>query len=161
MNKLLLAALFSIGLQAQAASLGQPQVPTQLEVVTVPEGTTIPMIDIIFECADCKPDPKMKALIYGAYVDQAELEKAAIDYKVLATLKITKFTSRGKARFFLGALAGRDHILGSLECGGNHIEVSDTAVSAVNGIESVALSVGKDAYRAVLNCALNPESKAE
>jgi hypothetical protein len=161
MNKLIFAALFSIGLQAQAASLGQPQVTTQLEVVTVPEGTTIPMLDIVFDCGDCKPDPKMKALIYGSYIDEAELEKAAIDYKVLATLKITKFTSRGKARFFLGALAGRDHILGSLECNGKPIEISDTAISAVNGIESVALNVGKDAYRAALNCVLNPESKAQ
>jgi hypothetical protein len=161
MNKLLFTTLLSISVCSQAETLGQPQLPVQPEIITVPTGTSIPMLDIIFECSDCKPDPKMKALIYGAYVDQAELEKATIDYKTLSTLKITKFTSRGKARFFLGALAGRDHILGSLECHGRPVEVSDTAISAVNGIESVALNVGKDAYKSVLSCVLNPESQAQ
>ena len=51
-------------------------------------------------------------------------------------------------------LAGADTITGIVNCNGVDKPISDMAVSAINGIESVARNVGKDAYQAVKTCVL-------
>jgi hypothetical protein len=144
---LLISALFSFN--AFADNLGQPQVPTAPVINFVPAGTVIPMLNMKFDCGDCKVDNKIKALVEGSYLDQLELEKAKADDVNLVTYTVTKYRKRGGARFFLGALAGVDNITGSIECKGEKKEISDTAISAVNGIEAVARNVGKDAYKAM------------
>ena len=153
---LLINTLFS--LNAFADNLGQPQVPTMPAINFVPEGTIIPMLNLKFDCVNCVSDNKIKALVEGAYLDQAELEKAKVDDVNVATYTVTKYRKRGGARFFIGALAGADNITGTVECNGVKKEVSDTAISAVNGIEAVARNVGKDAYKAMRNCVLGTGS---
>jgi hypothetical protein len=150
---LLISALFSFN--AFADNLGQPQVPTASVINYVPDGTVIPMLNMKFDCGDCKVDNKIKALVEGSYLDQLELEKAKADDVNLVTYTVTKYRKRGGARFFLGALAGADIITGTVECHGVKKEISDTAISAVNGIEAVARNVGKEAYQAMRECILS------
>jgi hypothetical protein len=151
---LFITALLSLSPYTFAADMMQPQVPIQQVVVTVPAGTVIPMLDMQFNCGTCEQDNKIKALVEGAYLDQLELEKATVDEVNKTVLNVTHFRSRGKARFFIGALAGVDNITGTVSCNGAEHAISDTAISAINGIESVARNVGKDAYRAVKACVL-------
>lgn len=153
---LLISALFCLNVNAD--TLGQPQAPTSPVINFVPEGTVIPMLNMKFDCGTCVSDNKIKALVEDAYLDQAELEKAKIDDINTATYTVSKYRKRGGARFFLGALAGADNITGTIECNGVKKEVSDTAISAVNGIEAVARNVGKDAYKAMRNCVLGTGS---
>ena len=152
----LVAALSSFN--AFAGGLGQSQAPTTPVINFVPDGTIIPMLIMKFDCGNCISDNKIKALVEGAYMDQAELEKAKVDDVNTVTFTVSKYRKRGGARFFLGALAGADNITGTVECNGVKKEVSDTAISAVNGIEAVARNVGKDAYKAMRNCVLGTGS---
>lgn len=149
---LIVSAVFSMNVYAD--SLIQPQVNAQPVIDYVPEGTVVPMLNMQFNCGDCEQNTKIKALVEGAYLDQAELEKAQVDEANKTEFSVTKYRSRGKARFFVGALAGADNITGVVSCNGVEKTVSDTAVSAVNGIESVARNVGKDAYKAMRECVL-------
>ena len=152
---LLITALLSLSPLTFAADMSQPQVVTPQVIDTVPADTVIPMLDMQFNCGTCEQDNKIKALVEGAYLDQLELEKATIDNVNKTVLNVTHFRSRGKARFFIGALAGADNISGSISCNGVEHPVSDTAISAINGIESVARNVGKDAYKALKACVLS------
>ena len=151
---LLITALLSLSPLTFAADMSQPQVVTPQVIDTVPADTVIPMLDMQFNCGTCEHDNKIKALVEGAYLDQAELEKASVNDANKTVLNVTHFRSRGKARFFIGALAGADNITGSISCNGVNQPVSDTAISAINGIESVARNVGKDAYKVVKACVL-------
>jgi hypothetical protein len=150
---LLITALLSANAIADTMIGSQPTVKEPV-IEYVPEGTVLPMLDMQFNCGTCKQDNKIKALVEGAYLDQAELEKAAIDDINKTVLNVTHFRSRGKARFFIGALAGADNITGTVSCDGVDNVVRDTAISAINGIESVARNVGKDAYKAIKACVL-------
>lgn len=150
---ILFTALISANAMADAMIGSQPTVTAPV-IETVPAGTVIPMLSLQFDCGSCEPDNKIKALVEGAYLDQVELEKATIDDGNKTVLNVTHFRSRGKARFFIGALAGADNITGTISCNGVEHPVSDTAISAINGIESVARNVGKDAYKVVKTCVL-------
>lgn len=155
-SKAILYAMTLLSINANADTLGQPQTPTAPVIEFMPENApAIPMLSMTFNCGECEQNAKIKALVEGAYLDQAELEKAKVDESKTAELTVTKYRSRGKARFFVGALAGADIITGTLDCNGEAKQVSDTAISAINGIESVARNVGKDAYKAVKECALS------
>jgi hypothetical protein len=154
-----IAILFSHN--AYTGDLGKPQVVEQPVIEFVPEGTILPMLEVKFDCGDCKQDRKIKLLIEGAYLDKANLEKAQIDELQPTYLNISKYRNRGKARFFVGALAGADNITSTIECNGLATEVSDTAISALNGIESVAENVGEDAYKIIKTCVLGLSSKLE
>lgn len=157
---LLISALLSLSPVTFAADMMQPQMPIQQVIDTVPAGTVIPMLEMQFNCGTCLQDNKIKALVEGAYLDQADLEKATIDETKTVAYKVSHFRSRGKARFFIGALAGADNISGSISCNGVEHPVSDTAVSAINGIESVARNVGKDAYKAIKTCVLDTTAES-
>lgn len=149
------AVLASISMPVMAeimgASQAQPVKPTIPDVV-LPSGVTMPMLSMSFDCGDCKPDSKIKALVEGTYLDFADKEKVTIDANVTLAYHVDKFRTRGGLRFLVGALAGADKISGNIECNGNNVEVSDIALSAVNGIESVARNVGESAYRAAKQC---------
>jgi hypothetical protein len=149
----LISALFSLNTFADGVIGSQPILaPPVIDFVST--GTTLPMLDMQFNCGACEQNAKIKALVEGSYLDQAELENATINETVKTTLSVTHYHARGKARFFIGALAGADNITGSVNCNGIDVKVSDTAISAINGIESVARTVGKDAYRAMRECVL-------
>lgn len=159
MRKLSLSAIVFLAaaitsLNVLAVDLGQSQISVQPEINHVPEGTIIPMLDMQFNCEDCEQDAKIKALVEGAYLDQAELEKAKVDETQTIIYMVSKYRSRGKARFFVGMLAGAENITGMVNCDGVDKPISDIAISAINGIESVARNVGKDAYQAVKECVL-------
>lgn len=149
----LVTAMLSANAFADGMIGSQPTVKDQV-IETVPVGTVLPMLDMQFNCGTCEQNVKIKALVEGSYLDQAELEKATIDEAVKSTLSVTHYRSRGKARFFIGALAGADNITGTVSCNGVDKQVSDTAISAINGIESVARNVGKAAYKAMRECVL-------
>lgn len=157
---LLVTAMLSISPLSFAADMSQPQLPVQQLIETVPAGTVIPMLEMQFNCGSCEQDNKIKELVEGAYLDQADLEKATVDEVNKTVLNVTHFRSRGKARFFIGALAGADNISGSTSCNGVEHPVSDTAISAINGIESVARNVGKDAYKAIKACVLGKSTES-
>lgn len=156
---ILAIALFSHN--THSGDLGKPQVVEQPVIEYVPEGTILPMLEVKFECGECKEDRRIKLLIEGAYLDKADLEKAQIDEIEPTYLKISKYRNRGKARFFVGILAGADNITSTIECNGVTTEISDTAVSAVNGIESVAENVGEDAYKIIKTCVLSSNGKLD
>lgn len=155
----LFTALLSANAMADSMIGSQPTVTAPV-IETVPDGTVIPMLNMQFDCGDCQQDNKIKALVEGSYIDQAELEKATIDETKTIAYKVSHFRSRGKARFFIGALAGADNIAGTVSCNGDFHLVSDTAISAVNGIESVARNVGKDAYKAIKACVLGTTAES-
>ena len=155
-----ISTLLSLSPLTFAADMSQPQVPIQPVIDTVSAGTIIPMLEMQFNCGSCEQDNKIKALVEGAYLDQADLEKATVNEVNKTVLNVTHFRSRGKARFFIGALAGADNISGSISCNGVEHPVSDTAISAINGIESVARNVGKDAYKAVKACVLGKSTES-
>lgn len=150
----LVSALLSANAFADGVIGSQPTVAAPV-IETMPAGApAIPMLDMKFNCGDCEQNTKIKALVEGSYLDRAELEKASVDETKKAELTVTHYRSRGKARFFIGALAGADNITGTVSCNGIDKQVSDTAISAVNGIESVARNVGKSAYQAMKACVL-------
>lgn len=138
-----------VSFQVMAADMITANQKVEEVIDYVPVGTVIPMIEVKFNCGDCTADTKIKALIEGAYLDQAEKEHAKVneDDANKIQLTVTHYRSRGKARFFVGMLAGADNIVGNLAYKGTTTEVSDTAVSAVSGIETVARNVGADAYQ--------------
>lgn len=156
---LLLTALLSANAMADSIIGSQPAVTAPV-IDTVPAGTIIPMLEMQFNCGTCEHDNKIKALVEGAFLDQADLEKATVDELNKTMLNVTHFRNRGKARFFIGALAGADNISGSISCNGVAHPVSDTAISAINGIESVARNVGKDAYKAIKACVLGTTAES-
>lgn len=158
-----LATLAFASFNASADMINPNQQPQAEVIHAVPEGTVIPMLEVKYDCGDCQADNKIKALIEGSYLDRAQKEKADVneddDNKVVYT--VTNFRSRGKARLFVGALAGADNIKGTVECNGKAMQVSDTAISAFSGIEAVARNVGVDAYKAVKDCVLSGVASVE
>jgi hypothetical protein len=148
---LLTTTLFSFNAMADSMIGSQPTIAPPV-IDFVPAGTVLPMLDMKFNCGTCEQNTKIKALVEGSYLDQAELEKATIDEAVKTTFNVTHYRSRGKARFFVGILAGADNIAGTVNCNGVDKQISDTAMSAVNGIESVARNVGVSAYKAMREC---------
>lgn len=152
---LISAVLAAISMPAIAevmgASQAQPIKPSIPDVV-LPPSATMPMLSMSFDCGDCKPDSKIKAIVEGTYLDFADKEKVTVDENATLAYHVDKFRTRGGLRFLVGALAGADKISGNIECNGNIVEVSDIALSAVNGIESVARNVGESAYRAAKQC---------
>ena len=157
----LFSALLAMSVtHAFAAELSQPQTSPQVVIDYVPTGTVLPMLDMQFNCGDCEQNAKIKALVEGTYLDQAELEKAKVDDGQKTIYQVSHFRSRGKARFFVGMLAGADNIMGTVSCNGVDKQISDTAISAINGIEAVARNVGKYAYQAVKTCVLGNKKES-
>lgn len=113
----------------------------------------LPTLDVQYDCGDCQPTEKIKALIAGAYMDAADKQKRQLDEALPPLpLTITSYRSRGKARLLLDILAGADHITGKLQCKDQSYEVSDIAITVINGIESVAENIGRLAYQKVESC---------
>lgn len=156
LTKVTLLATFLLSCNAMVDTIMglQPTVTAPI-IEYAPEGTIVPMLDMHFNCGDCEQNAKIKALVEGAYLDQAELEKAKVDDGQKTIYQVNHFRSRGKARFFVGMLAGADNITGTVSCNGVDKEISDTAIHAINGIEAVARNVGKAAYQAIKHCVLN------
>lgn len=157
MNKSILLgavlAVFSMNTMADVMGAAQAQpVKPQVPEIMLPDGTKLPTLSVVFDCGDCEPGAKVKALIESAYADQAKEQKVAIDSAVTYTYKVSNYRSRGAARFLVGALSGADKIAGSFDCNGAAVEVSDMAITAFNGIESVAINVGEYAFVAAKKC---------
>jgi hypothetical protein len=129
---LLTSTLLSLDALADGMIGQQPTIAAPV-IDYAPIGTIIPMLDMQFNCGECKPDLKIKALVEGVYLDQAELEKAAVNNAETVKYNVTSFRNRGKARFFIGALAGIDTISGTVACNYVYEQVSDSAISAING----------------------------
>lgn len=146
-------AVFSMNTMADmiGASQAQPVKP-QVPEIMLPEGVKLPALSVVFDCGDCAQSAKIKGLIESAYVDQAKEQNVAIDGAATYTYKVSNYRSRGAARFFVGALSGADKIAGSFDCNGAAVELSDMAITAFNGIESVAINVGESAFVAAKKC---------
>lgn len=153
-RKALLITLAIIpSLQAMADTFGAPAAqPAQEEAVVAPD-FPLPTLKLVLDCGDCQMEEKIRALVEGAYLDGADKTQAKIDENLEpATYTVKSYRTRGKARYFIGALAGADYIKGTLSCEGQEIEVGDTAVSAINGIEAVAHNVGEEAFKKLVEC---------
>jgi len=85
-----------------------------------------------------------KADLLGAF--HAEMKKIGIPVTAAGApvaLHISEFTTRPvAARILFGALAGSDHIKGTVTIAGTEFEVADTGVTVVGGLGVVARNVG-------------------
>lgn len=155
-RKLLITALSLMPSLALADSFGAPATQPAQEAIVIAPDFPLPPLKLVIDCGDCAVDAKIQALVEGAYLDGADQAKAEIsDTLEAAVLTVKSYRTRGKARYFIGALAGADYLKGTLACGGQEIEIGDTAISAINGIESVAHHVGETAFRKLVECKTN------
>jgi hypothetical protein len=85
-----------------------------------------------------------KTDLLGAF--HAEMTKIGIPVAasgVPVALHVSEFKTRSvAARVLLGALAGSDHIKGTVTVAGTEFEVADTGVTVVSGLGVVARNVG-------------------
>ncbi|WP_147238177.1 hypothetical protein [Paraburkholderia azotifigens] len=89
--------------------------------------------------------------VLDAFERQAEKDGLKIvPTGIPVTITVEEYSTRSSAaRFWFGALAGSDHIKAMVEVGDARFEVEDTARTAINGIDIVAMDVGIEAANGV------------
>lgn len=145
-------AAFTAG-SAVADTLGADAQPN-----SIPQA---PALKIVFACGECNPNDSVEPLIQGAYLDAAKKAGLSVDETDKVTFTITDYRERSTmARIIGGVLAGSDKIEGKLSWRDTQADVSDTAISTLNGIEAVARNVGEDALRKIAQALPKPNDAA-
>lgn len=108
----------------------------------------MPKLSIRWECGQCATNPKVIPLIQQNYLEQVRKHNQTLASKNGAEVVITDFRQRPPgARVMLGGFAGKDRLGVSIRYKGKSFVASDSAVTIMNGMNSLCKSVAQSAYR--------------
>lgn len=108
----------------------------------------MPKLSIRWECGECATNPKVIPLIQQNYLEQVRKHGQTLASKHSAEIVITDFRQRPPtARALLGGFAGKDRLGVSIRYKGKSLVASDSAVTIMNGMNSLCKSVAQSTYR--------------
>jgi len=118
-------------------------------VATAPDGG-VPALEIEWNCGDCKPNEKVPPLIQSAYSAAAGAQHVGVVDGDKVHVSITEFRQRNPAlRSLFGVMAGKDSMAVTLTWHGKQATAREYEANAFHGMNAIAESVGKQAFRAV------------
>ena len=148
-----LIALVSIAAHAADESSSQ-QVPapsnSSTAVSSAAGSTGVPDLQIDWDCGDCKPNEKVPPLIQAGYAHAASKGHVDVGDGDKVVVKITDFRQRNPAlRSLFGVMAGIDKLTVSISWHGKQATAHETSANALQGMNSLSESVGKQTFAAV------------
>ena len=104
----------------------------------------VPSLKVTVDCGACQVKPIVPGLIVEGYNEAAAKAGQKVSSTQEATLVIKEYTARGDAaRFFAGALAGKDEIKATVSYQGKTYTVEDYYRNAWLGIDALAKKIGQ------------------
>ena len=135
------------------ASTTQPEVPSssttygsrkkqpQAESAALRE---VPGLKVLTECGVCRVRASVPARIAEGYASAAAERRAKVAAGEEVTVSILEYSERDDAaRFFFGALSGKDEIKALVSFQGNRFIVEDYYMNAWLGIDQLATRIGE------------------
>lgn len=142
---LLLCSIFAAPASAQEA-VEQPAT-AESKPVQVAASATVPKLNIVWGCPDCEHNDKVPPLIEQAYAEEAKKHSFAVSETDTAEAVITDIRQRPPGvRVMFGIMAGRDRLALRIRYQGKEVDVSDKSSNAIQGLNSLSASVGRQAY---------------
>lgn len=112
---------------------------------------SIPSLTFKVDCGKCEYKESGAALITEGYKDAANENHVAISSTEKAVVTITDYNARNSsARFWLGAMAGRDTIKTIVSYKNKSFKVEDFYANAVKGIDDLARNVGEKIFEEMI-----------
>lgn len=109
--------------------------------------SSMPALSIQWGCGQCAHNDKVIALIQQIYTEQARKHGQTVSRKEVAEVTITDFRQRPPAaRALLGGFSGKDRLAISIRYRGKTYAASDSAVTIMNGMNSLCKAVARSAY---------------
>lgn len=107
----------------------------------------MPTLSIRWDCGQCVPNEKVIPLIRQNYEEQVRKHQQTLASKDSAEVVITDFRQRPPGvRVMLGGFAGKDRLGVSIRYKGKSFSASDSAVTIMNGMNSLCKSVAQSTY---------------
>ncbi len=114
-------------------------------------GPAIPTLTFKVNCGKCEYKESGAALIAEGYKEAAKEQGAPISTSETAEVTILDYNARNSsARFWLGAMAGRDTIKTSVKYKNRTFEVENFYANAIKGIDDLARDIGEDIYKEIV-----------
>lgn len=109
--------------------------------------TEMPKLSIHWDCGQCTVNPKVISLIQQSYLEQVRKHQQTLASKENADVVITDFRQRPPtARVLLGGFSGKDRLSVTVRYKGRSFSASDSAITIMNGMNSLCKSVGQSTY---------------
>lgn len=104
----------------------------------------VPTLTVKLDCGSCKVNPKVPSLLVDGYNAAASQAGAVVVADKQATVTIKSYAARNDAaRFWGGALAGKDEIQAEVAYQDQKFAVEDYYRNAWQGIEPLAKKIGE------------------
>lgn len=110
----------------------------------------VPGLKVTLDCGSCQVRDSIPALIAQGYARAAADKGAKVTANADVSVAIQEYAARDAgARFFLGALAGRDVIKAAVRYKESYFMVEDYYANAWLGIEELATKIGEMVFQRV------------
>jgi hypothetical protein len=107
----------------------------------------LPKLKIAWSCSDCTQNPKVIPLIQQAYRAEAAKYGWSVSETETADVAIVAYRQRNPGvRVGLGIFAGKDRLELKISFNGKELSASDYSANAVQGMNYLCESVGKQAF---------------
>ena len=132
------AALLVLGAMAATAAIAQEGQAAK----------TVPKLNIVWDCGECKVNDKVIPLLLESYAAEAAQRGRTVSETEAVDAKIHDYRQRNPgARVMLGIMAGKDRLGLKMTYNGEEIVVTDYSANAVEGMNALCESVAKKAYK--------------
>lgn len=149
-------------LQGSRSVAGLPAAPSATPAPAAAPARTpapvreVPGLKVTLDCGACQVSDAIPRLIAEGYARAAADRGAKVAANADVSVAIREYSARDAgARFFLGALAGRDEIKAAVSYQEKYFVVEDYYMNAWLGIDSLATKIGEMVFQRV-----NPEAAA-
>lgn len=138
---LVLTMLFAVGVSGIAVGQSAP------EPAAASTATTVPRLDIVWDCGKCKHNDKVIPLIEQAYAAAAAKNARTLSETETAEVAIIDMRQRPPGvRVAFGFMAGKDRLGVRIRYRGNEYAVSASSANAIAGQNHLSKSVGQRTY---------------
>jgi len=144
-------------LQSSRSVASAPVAPAASSAAPAPERSgaaeaarEVPGLKVTLDCGGCEVRDSIPALIAEGYARAAAEKGAKVAANADVSVAIREYSARDTgARFFLGALAGRDEIKAAVRYKEGYFVVEDYYANAWLGIEQLATKIGEMVFQRV------------
>jgi len=142
-----IAGCASTGTTTPPAASSPAPAPAPAAATVAAPGPDLPTLKVSVDCGACEVDPAVPAKIVESYSATAAKAGRKVTAAKEAKLVIKDYSARnGAARFFAGAMAGKDEIKAVITYQGKTYSVEEYYRNAWMGITAVAEKIGEMSF---------------
>jgi hypothetical protein len=119
-----------------------------LFTVSVVQASSVPKLNIIWNCGSCTHNAKVVPLLKQAYAEAAMSSGRSISSTEIAEVEIVEFRQRNPGvRVMFGVMAGKDRLSLKITYKGGEYYTSDYSANVIQGMNHLCSAVASEAFQ--------------